>query len=87
MWYIKHILFLFKKEDTFSRESIDNIIFSLHLALNTSCDKGVQSVLTIPDIEQKRLCRKLNPHLTHFVEIKVNLGLICNCIFWNSLIF
>jgi len=46
----------------YSRDSIDNVMFSLHLALNTWRDKGIQSFLTIPDIERKRLCSKLNPH-------------------------
>ncbi len=35
----------------YSRDSIDNAIFSLHLALNTWRDKGIQSFLTIPDID------------------------------------
>ncbi len=38
---------------TCSRDSIDNIMFSLHLALNTWRDKGMQSFLTNPHIEQK----------------------------------
>ena len=42
-----------QRRDAYSRDSIDNTnIFSLHLALNTCHDKGIQSFLTIPDIEQ-----------------------------------
>jgi len=44
-----------------------NIRFFLHLALNTCHDKVFQSFLTIPDIEQKQVCRKLNPYLTRLV--------------------
>jgi len=41
----------------------DNIMFSLHLALNTCRNKGIQSFQTIPDIEQKTVCNKLlKPH-------------------------
>ncbi len=54
----------------------DNIMFSLHLALNTCCDKGIKSFLTIPDIERKWLCGKLNSHFTHLVTTKVNLGFL-----------
>ncbi len=50
--------------DTYSRDSINNIMFSLHLTVNTCCDMGIKSFLTIPDIEQKRLCGKLNSHFT-----------------------
>jgi hypothetical protein len=40
----------FLKRVIYSTVSIDNIMFSLHLALNTCRDKGIQSSLTIPDI-------------------------------------
>ncbi len=39
----------FIRGDTYSRDSIDNITFSLHLVLNTCREKGIQSFLTIPD--------------------------------------
>jgi len=52
------------------------ITFYLHLALNTFSDKGIQSFLTIPDIEQKRLCCKLSPHLTWLFATKVNVGFL-----------
>ncbi len=42
----------YSRVDTYSRDSIDNIMFSLHLALNTWREKDIQSYLTISDIEE-----------------------------------
>ncbi len=32
-----------QKRDTYRRDNIENIRLALHLALNTCCDKGIQS--------------------------------------------
>ncbi len=47
---------IIKRGYAYNNDSIEFITFSLYLALNTCRDKGIQSFLIIPDIEQKKSC-------------------------------
>jgi len=62
MWYIKHQFFNCKRGTTTAERAFTMFHSLLHLDLHTCCDKNIQSFITTPDIEQKQLCSKLNPH-------------------------